>query len=229
MSLIYNESEITSASYNPSLLSSLKYNGVEVLDGWVEYEFPNENAYLNGPGGMYGFTSSRSLEDTGGTVFHGEGRMLNNTQSDCMRASTLGNKWVTANFVLPDDWGDARLASFRTDGTAVSSTILPSWINVYVSPIPEQISSSKQIVRAKQLSSSTTPPISDSYFVDNFSSDFNPKSTCKTIRFRFLHGSTSSTRKTLRSGNFYIKFLIKKSALKTWANNYNVLLPSNIT
>ena len=225
--MIYSgSSSIGDVKYGSQQIGKAYYGSDLVWNksNWVEYEFPNNNAYFNGPGGMYGFTSARAIEDTGATVYAGEARMLNNVQSDCMRVSTLGDQWITVDFTIPDDWNDARLTSFRTDGTAISNTVLPSWINVYVSPASEQIGDSGQFVRVKQLGSSTNPPISDVYSVSDFASGFNPATICKTLRIRFMHSSTSTTRKTVRSGNFYFKFLIKKNALTTWATNYNVAL-----
>ena len=50
MSLLINNSTASGANYNEAALSSLKYNGDEVLDPWVEYTFPNSSAKLTGSG-----------------------------------------------------------------------------------------------------------------------------------------------------------------------------------
>lgn len=212
----YGSQQIAKAYYGDALVLE--------IDEWVEYEFPNADAYIGGSGGTYGFTSSRSVEDTGATVYNGEGRMLNNNQNDSMKVLVKNETWTTANFILPAEWNNVQLKRFRTKGSAISGTVLPSWVNVYVSPIAESIDNSNQFVRAKNLGSSTNPAISDAYSVstDNFDSDFDPTMKCKTLRIRFMRSGASSSRSTLRSGNFYFTFLIKKSELAAWKSNYNV-------
>ena len=196
MSLSINNSTASGANYNEAALSSLKYNGDEVLDPWVEYTFPNSSAKLTGSGNnALGFGLSGGSASGSSQRYYA----LNNVSNN---AWTVTDSSTSLYILLPDLLAPVKVLYVKNSYNSYGSETLSILSS-------RSVDSSADWIKILDSPRSKGDDIPDEY--NNLD--------CASIKISATRKSGAST---ITVGNFYFKFKVRKSKLNAWKARYNL-------
>lgn len=209
----YGSQQITKAYYG----SDLVFNKSDL----IEYTFPNANAYCtssNKLGFNFSGTSDgyKLMDGDSGSRFYGDAK---NTQISYMADKYYGRKFYIR---FPVEWDEVAIASFTIENASNGE-----YYCIYGSN--DRAATSEWLADAGTFQTRILKLVSGSFSAANATHIPEGDNATEKIRCLKVAATWDGSHSNIYFGEYSIKFLIKRSNLKAWLDNYNLPYPANLS